>query len=373
MKKFHLLFGIPFLLSLSTASCIPRIYFNTSVDSAQAVTVNDQLQLNLAKTIFAASNQYRLRLNYEIEQPDTLGRLGRNKIYQMYSSADWQRSIWINTQNMLVTRNTVELDKILKALEFAFAYQLADGSFKFVPIPNIAVSPEQQTKEICIGGCYFFIAGFAVSANALEQSEWFQTTPAIAPYRDRLKALKPKVLLALNYLSSEPNLSTLRNRGNGATNRIWFKALAFYSGSKFVGSEKYRILGLEFANKAYSQFNPTTGIFLEEGGGDSSYQGVNLINASLFATQLPTNDPFRTKILQAVVKGANWELTKILPTGEISTEGNTRIKPGGEVFLGKQKGVNIPEVLRGLSYAAAISGNQSIWNAAQRISSYYYK
>ena len=367
MKRPYLLCGIPLLFSLLLVNSIgaPFSFINESMESVHAAGAVDTLQLNLAKSVFDGSNKYGLGLNTS-ESPDQMGRLGRNKQFQMYSSADWQRTIWIYTQNVLVSRDPAGLENVLKGLELPFMHQLADGNFKFVALPSTTVSPEQQRSSVCVGGCYFFIASFAASANALEQSDWFQTAPENAPYRARLKALKPKVLRSLNYLSSEPNLSTLRT-GSIATNRLWMKALALYGGGKFADSLKHRQLGLEFANKAYSQFDPSTGIFLEYGGGDSSYQMISLINATLFATQLPPNDPFRAKILSAVVKGARWELTKILPTGEVSTKDNTRVKPGGESFLGTQKTVSIPDVVRGLAYAGALSGDLRFWEASQRV------
>lgn len=121
-----------------------------------------------------------------------------------------------------------------------------------------------------------------------------------------------------------------------------------------------------------------TGISLQEpdgvnpelGGHDSSYQGVGLDYAERWETYFP-NDPLTPAVDHVVIKGLEWEETMILPTGEISTAGNTRtarqeLNPSGTV-----KTVAHVSVETAFAYRAAVNGSPR-WEAdALKISRFY--
>jgi Ca2+-binding RTX toxin-like protein len=322
---------------------------------------------------FATSNPNFINLAVKSEQPDAVGRFGRNRDYQMYSSPYWQRGVWEYTQEAVFSKNAAKVDLALKGLEFAFNKQLSNGNFSFVPVPDIAESSQQDVGlngQSDLRATAFFMAALGTSLTTYQESQWFQTDSQNQSFRDRLTLLTPKIKKTLDFLSLDNNVSRLQ-KDVGDTNRIWYWGLAYYGAGKFLNDTKAQQIGLNFAQKALSQFDPVTGIFWENGGSDSSYQAVNMVVASRFSFLLDKNDPLRTKIQQAVVKAAAWEQSKILSTGEVSTNGNSRIYDGGESFMGKEKVIDKKQVVLGMSYAALFSNSQTYWRTAERVSDYY--
>jgi hypothetical protein len=143
-----------------------------------------------------------------------------------------------------------------------------------------------------------------------------------------------------------------------ATNRIWVRSVAFYGLGKFLQNTAGMDLGMTFAQKADSQFDPATKIFSENGGFDTSYQGVNMTYASRFAFLLGSDQTtFRNKIIESVILGAQKEIQYINSDGSLATYDNTRVKPGGESLFGQEKGIDYTLVVRGLAYAAQFENN----------------
>jgi Ca2+-binding RTX toxin-like protein len=341
--------------------------------SASSLNTQTDPMSGLLPQYFNTSNPSLINLRVTSEQPDALGRLGLNQKYQMYSSPFWQRSIWLYTQEAVFSQDSTKIDSALKGLEFAFNQQLATGNFSFTAVPNVSVSNQQEIGAngvTSLGAIPFFMAAVGTALRTYQESEWFQTDSQNQSFRERLTALKPKIQKTLDFLTLDSNASRLQGDTRG-TNRVWNMALAYYGAGKFLGDPKAEQLGLKFARKALSQFDSATGIFLENGGGDSSYQAVSIVFASRFSFLLDKTDPLRAQIQQAAIAAAAWEKSKILSTGEVSTEGNTRVYAGGESFLGNQKGIDATPVVVALSYAALFSNDQTYWSTAQRVSDFY--
>jgi Ca2+-binding RTX toxin-like protein len=336
---------------------------NTQIDTATG----------LLPQYFNTGNPNFTNLWVTIEQPDALGRFGFNKQYQMYSSPFWQRSVGIYTQEAIFSKDSAKIDLALKALEFTFKQQLSNGNFSFTPVPDQPANTQQDYgvgDQASLGALPFFMAGLGTALQTYQNSTWFQTDAQNQSFRSRLAALTPKIQKTLDFLTLDSNVNRLKGDSRAA-NRTWHKALSYYSVGEALGDAKAQQIGLSFAQEALSQFDSRTGIFLENGGGDSSYQAVSLVLASRFSLLLDQNNPLRATIQQAVISGAAWEQSKVLSTGEVSTEGNTRVHLGGEVSMNIEKGVDVKTVALAFSYAAMFSNESTYWQTAQRISDFY--
>jgi len=62
-----------------------------------------------------------------------------------------------------------------------------------------------------------------------------------------------------------------------------------------------------------------------------------------------------------------WELTRILPTGEVDVSGNSLTGVGKETYMGKPKNVNYVEVELALLYFAVTSDSKESLEAADRV------
>lgn len=122
-----------------------------------------------------------------------------------------------------------------------------------------------------------------------------------------------------------------------------------------------------YARKAIS-LQESSGIFPEKGGYDVSYQTVSLLFAARYYT-VCTNTTLQRQIKNAIVKGLNWELTKIDNRGYIDLTGSTRT--GVEQGLsGRTKGIDFKLLLQGLTFGTVITGDPKYRQAAERVAKY---
>ena len=151
-----------------------------------------------------------------------------------------------------------------------------------------------------------------------------------------------------------------------APNRLLFDAIAFYTIGKHLSNQDAIDLGVRFANEAFAQTDPLEGYFIEGGGWDSSYNGVALrLAIELFS--IIEDEKLKSEWSKRIIRAANWQIDRIEPSGEISTLGNTRVYPGGESFLGVEKGVDYAQTVKALYYFAVMTEDDSIRQLADRI------
>jgi hypothetical protein len=72
-------------------------------------------------------------------------------------------------------------------------------------------------------------------------------------------------------------------------------------------------------------------------------------------------------------KSLLWEQTRILPSGEISTVGNTRTAGQEKGRSAKVKGIDSRLAFRGFAYWWSVTGNQRWEEIARKIAKFYYK
>jgi len=84
----------------------------------------------------------------------------------------------------------------------------------------------------------------------------------------------------------------------------------------------------------------------QPGGYDSSYQMTGIVFAEHWAINLP-DDPLTPRIRTMIQRGLRWEATRVLPSGEVSAEGNTRTAGQERARDGITKSVAYSRVIRG--------------------------
>jgi hypothetical protein len=111
------------------------------------------------------------------------------------------------------------------------------------------------------------------------------------------------------------------------------------------------------------------GVVPELGGGDSSYQARGLAYAQRYLAWLADDDRLRTQLLRAVARGLAWERRRILPSGRVSTEGNTRVNGTMYDHNGLKK-VVYPMVARAFAWWGAATGSDADLRLASRVAAY---
>ena len=108
------------------------------------------------------------------------------------------------------------------------------------------------------------------------------------------------------------------------------------------------------------------GVFIENGGRNSSYNVVSIFFGQVLSLHLPLPE-FEAALPAAVA----WELTRIRETGEVDVRGNTRTGVGKEKsYSGQPKNVNYNEVVFALTYYRLVHHDAAALAAADRVFAY---
>ncbi|MBN8216592.1 MAG: hypothetical protein J0L75_08105 [Spirochaetes bacterium] len=296
-------------------------------------------------------------------QPAPDGALGRNRSDGRYSSVRWQLDL-LSLAAGGVARNDAEpVEAGLRALEYGFRHQIGGGGFDFSPIPGISQVP---TEADLASAAAFFLASAGASVFLLDRCPWVQTNIGL---RSRISALDPGLAEALSYLKAREAL--LMEADAKAPNRLLFDAMGALALSRHLSNSEGIELARRFVEKALALQDPA-GWFKEGSGYDSSYQAVGALNLFYTAMMWP-EDRFQQDLFDAFYRGAAWECGRILPSGEVSTFGNSRVFPGGESFLGEGKTVAALSVAQCLYAAGGLFGDSTFSAWADRVVKYYFK
>ncbi len=295
-------------------------------------------------------------------QTNPEGALDRNKA--AYFHVRFQLGISPLADYAVDAQNSTALEMAVRAIEYSFKYQKPDGDFQLV-IPVELINTAAATEGDKISGTAFFYSSLGSGLLALNDNAGFQAQLAA---RKRIEILIPQYQLSLNFLKSRADI--LKAIDGNAPNRLFFDALAFYSMGRYLNDDAAMNIGLDFAALALARKHPE-GYFLEGNGWDSSYQGVALAIGFRLLSILKPAEPLRQTLYNGLACAAHWETTRIKPTGEINSEGNSRVFAGGETFLGVEKQIAYSSVLIGLWNMYHYTGKEEYNNLANKVLAFY--
>ncbi len=292
--------------------------------------------------------------------PDTKGAVGRNR--EQYIHARFQYRIHHLADYAVRKQNAEAARYFIQAVEYGFQHQLDDGGFE-LKIPD-DMKGKSATRGDLASGAAFFLASAGSGALSLRQSSWFQTSDETAPLRKRLDKFGEPMKRGAKFLSKEQE--TIAQYDATAPNRLMIDALAFQSlGVLFSDSDLIENAD-RFLARALEQ-QQEDGYFIEGGGFDSSYNGVSVAVGYRLALFRPNDAALR----DALEKAIRWQETRVLDTGEIITEGNSRVFDGGESFLGKEKTVDVSHTVEAFALAYAFTRESHYLARAQMIAIFY--
>lgn len=267
--------------------------------------------------------------------PDAEGLVGHNR--GGFKASAFQRGATLKLAVVAAHGDAARAADCWRAIDVTFARQREEGHFGDPP-SSVA----------------FWLCELCRSLLVVQQS------PLAGEYREKIAALLPKIQRAARWLATQQE--TLNREDGHTPNRLFFNACAFGFAGMLLDDQELVGTGREFLARGMKLYRDEDGVFLERGGGDSSYQAVCLLRLQEWVTHFPDG-----RVAAAIDKGVKWELGKIGPDGSISTEDNTRVRPGGEKFMGNEKAVNVGEVCLALLYYHARTGDAAALDAARRI------
>lgn len=305
--------------------------------------------------VLRAFPEGRLAILSAGDRPDEKGFTGSNRGNGFWVEVGPQRGSCRGVIAAVVLDDLALADDCWRGIETAFAHQRADGGFDAIVKPNGNTSNEGPAA---VETTYFFLQELSRAVLVIRQS------PHEAHFRARLEALQPKLRRAADFIMA--GYDTIIPKVGHTVNRVIIAAKAFGLTGLALNDpamiEKSRLLMTHALTSRDDE-----GVFIERGGRDSSYNVVSILFGQVLALHVPL--PEFEAALPAAVK---WQLTRVLPSGEIDVRGNTRTGVGleSDPFSGQAKNVNYTEVAMALTLYGTIHRDPVILDAAARVTAY---
>jgi hypothetical protein len=323
----------------------------------------------LALSVFGAGTRAPAILEYDVlrsfppgrlaalsagDKPDAQGLTGANHINGSWLEAGPQRGSCRGVVAAVVAGDLSAADDAWRGIDVAFAHQRADGGFEAEIRPN---RQSARPHGAAVETAYFFLQELGRMILVIRQS------PYEAHFHARIAALEPKIRHACAFISA--GYDTIILKSSHAVNRIVIAAKAFGACGLVLQDDSLVATSRRLIAHALT-LRDADGVFIENGGRDSSYNVVSILYGQQLALHLPLPD-FEAALAAAVA----WELTRIRETGEVDVTGNTRTGVGKEKsYTGQPKNVNYNEVTLALTYYGLAHHDAAALGAADRVFAY---
>jgi hypothetical protein len=258
------------------------------------------------RSAFLAESFYR-NADALLQQVERSGAMGVNRGWEASArkGGDWfieEQRFGDTVIGAGVNRNRVDLiDAGLRAFEWGFQQQAADGSF--------------PCKDNIVSTAYF--------VAAVSHSIWLLETSGYArDFSGRIATMRPQLSKAARWLAEPKQLSAAKAQNDQFTSRYFLFGYALGATARVVGEPQLAYAGEEQV-RAGLALQHQSGYFPERGGFDVSFHGEALVYLLRYFDHAATADMRRT--LEAPLRRAlGWLETRIQPTGVIAAAGNTR-------------------------------------------------
>jgi hypothetical protein len=286
--------------------------------------------------------------------PDARGLSGSNRLNGSWLEAGPQRGSCRAVIAAVVADNLPAADDAWRGIDVAFSHQRADGGFDAELRPNGASA---RPLGAAVETAYFFLQEMGRAILVIRQS------PYEEHFRARIDALEPKIRRACAFISA--GYDTIIERSSHAVNRIIIAAKAFGTCGLALHDEALVAKSRQLIAHALT-LRDSEGVFIENGGRDSSYNVVSILFGQVLALHLPLPE-FEAALPAAVA----WQLTRIRESGEVDVTGNTRTGVGRETsYFGQPKNVNYNEVVLALTFYGLAHKDAAALDAAGRVFAY---
>ena len=284
-------------------------------------------------------------------EPDDQGLVGLQKLHHTWYESGMQRGGCWYLIGAVVANDAPRAEVAWKSVETTFAHQLEDGGFLSNPNPS---RNHVQSFDERVETAFFYLQELGHAILVV------QASPLEPRFHDRIAALEPRIDRACAFVQS--GYAGIIRRSSKAANRIFIAAKAFGLCGKVLHRPEYTATSARLVDVALG-LRDADGVFIENGGKDSSYNAVSLLMAQVLALHQP--DP---KLTAALDRAMVWERTRILPTGEVLVAGNTRTGLGQEKgFDGGIKKVNYHEVALALVYFGQTHHDSEALQIAEKV------
>ena len=282
--------------------------------------------------------------------PDAQGFIGFHQRDGTWYEAGMQRGGCWMLIGAVIAGDVARADSAWKSIETTFAHQIEDGGFLSVRKPGDTHEPTQPER---VETAFFYLQELGHAILVVRAS------PLEPHFRKRIAALEPKLRRACAFIQAGYD-GIIKKAGHTA-NRLFIAAKAFGLCGLILNDEQLKGSSRKLVAQALER-RDTDGVFVENGGRDSSYNAVSILMAQVLAIYQP--DP---KLDAALVQAMVWQRTRIRPTGEVEVAGNTRTGLGQEKMMGHPKGVNYREVALAFTYYGMMHDDAGAFALAEKV------
>lgn len=283
--------------------------------------------------------------------PDAKGLTGSNRLNGSWLEAGPQRGSCRAVIGAVVADDLTRADAAWRGIEVAFSHQRADGGFEANVRPNGASA---RSQGAAVETAFFFLQELGHAILVIRQS------PHEAHFHARIAALEPKIRRACEFITA--GYDTIIANSSHAVNRIIIAAKAFGTCGLVLHDDGLVATSRRLIAHALT-LRDKDGVFIENGGRDSSYNVVSILFGQVLALHVPLPE-FEAALPAAVA----WQLTRIRENGEVDVTGNTRTGVGKEQsYFGTPKKVNTTEVVLALTYYGVVHHDAAALAAAERV------
>jgi hypothetical protein len=279
-----------------------------------------------------------------LQQVEKTGAMGVNRGWESGArkGGDW----YIEEQRFAdtvigagVNRNRVDLiDAGLRALEWGFQQQAADGSF--------------DCKDNFFSSSYF-IAAAAHSIWLLE------TTGYARDFSGRLNTLRAALMRSARWLADPKNFDAVRSSYDTYTSRYFLTGYALAASGRLLGDATLALAGEDMVRVGLSKQNPA-GYFPERGGFDVTFHAEALVYLLRFHDHAASAET-RRATEPAIRRGLTWLESRVQPSGAVIATGNTRSGAGQERDrTGQTRRVSAVAVARAFGLARHVFGDDRL-------------
>jgi len=282
--------------------------------------------------------------------PDAQGFIGFQSQQGRWFEAGMQRGGCWMLISAVVAGDEARADAAWKSIEATFAHQVEDGGFLSNPKPEATHPPTLPER---VETAFFYLQELAHAILVV------QASPMEGHFHDRITALKPRLRRACAFI--QKGYDGIILKAGHTANRMFIAAKAFGLCGLILEDDQLKASSRKLVAVAMAR-RDADGVFIENGGRDSSYNAVSLLMAQVLVFYLPDPD-----LDAALVRAMAWQRTCIKPTGEVAVAGNTRTGVGKEIFMGQPKNVNYPEVALAFAYFGMVHGDAEALALAQKV------
>ena len=335
------------IVLLFFTSCIDNGAESTQIKNPRKPGISNEFEIFRALPF--SYYLYKEKPIKALENMTESGAVTPNDLYENYKTMTWyieqQRAGEDAVIGGLVYDDTASVNAGFKAYDWGFKQQIFDGSFG-------------STKD-AFHSTSFFIAAVAHSISVIRQS------PYAEKYKNKIEEYLPKLERAALWMIMPANLAKGIEGNKPYVHRRYLVAAALGITGQLTNNTKLIEKANEFIIDGIRSQSPV-GYNPEKGGYDSSYQMVGIVYAQEWYHHF-IDTPLGDSVKVMIDKAIKWEKTMVLPTGQVSTNGNTRTAGQEKDRKGIVKTVSYYSVYKGFAFWGYVTEDEELLKLAWKV------